>query len=45
MALHFYAPIFFLLNKYDQEPEQEKEALMVLERHVREFARIYQVEN
>lgn len=45
MALHFYAPIFFLLNKYDQEPEQEEEALMVLERHVREFARIYQVEN
>lgn len=44
MALHFYSPIFFLLNKYDQEPEKEAEALRVLERHVREFARIYQGE-
>lgn len=42
MALHFYAPIFFLLNKYDQEPEKEEEALQVLEAHVREFARVYQ---
>ena len=41
MALHFYAPIFFLLNKYDQEPEKEEEALNVLEAHVREFARVY----
>ena len=42
MALNFYAPIFFLLNKYDQEPDKEAEALQVLETHVREFARIYQ---
>lgn len=42
MALHFYAPIFFLLNKYDQEPEKEEEAFQVLEAHVREFARVYQ---
>ena len=41
MAMNFYAPVFFLLNKYDQEPEREAEAFLELERHVREFARIY----
>lgn len=41
MAINFYAPIFFLLNKYDQEPDKEEEALEVLERQVREFCRIY----
>lgn len=34
-------PIFFLLNKYDQEPEKEEEALRVLEKQVLEFCRIY----
>lgn len=43
MALYFYAPIFFLLNKYDQEPEKEEEALEELREHVREFGRIYGV--
>lgn len=42
MAVNFYAPIFFLLNKYDQEPQKEAEALQALERQIREFARIYQ---
>ena len=42
MAVNFYAPIFFLLNKYDQEPQREAEALQALERQIREFARIYQ---
>lgn len=41
MAINFYAPIFFLLNKYDQEPDKEDEALQVLERQVLEFCRIY----
>lgn len=41
MAMNFYAPMFFLLNKYDQEPEQEAEALRELEVHVKEFSRIY----
>lgn len=41
MAVNFYAPIFFLLNKYDQEPDKEAEALEALERQVLEFARIY----
>lgn len=41
MAMNFYAPVFFLLNKYDQEPGREEEAFGELKRHVREFARIY----
>lgn len=41
MAVNFYAPIFFLLNKYDQKPEKEQEALKVLEKQVREFCRLY----
>lgn len=41
MAINFYAPIFFLLNKYDQEPDKEEEALEVLERQIYEFCRIY----
>lgn len=44
MAIQFYAPIFFLLNKYDQEPDKEQEALAVLERQVLEFRRIYSVD-
>lgn len=41
MAIQFYSPIFFLLNKYDQEPENEGEALELLHRQVKEFRRIY----
>lgn len=41
MAINFYTPIFFLLNKYDQEPELEDEALKILERQLGEFCRIY----
>ncbi|MCD2492602.1 TetR/AcrR family transcriptional regulator [Lacrimispora sp. NSJ-141] len=41
MAVNFYAPIFFLLNKYDQEPDKIEESLMALERQVKEFDRIY----
>lgn len=41
MAIYFYAPIFFFLNKYDQEPELEQEALDMLDKQVLEFRRIY----
>lgn len=41
MAVNFYAPIFFLLNKYDQEPSREKEALRALRKQVLEFSRLY----
>jgi AcrR family transcriptional regulator len=41
LAMNFYTPIFFLLSKYDQEPEIESEALEVLDRQVEEFCRVY----
>lgn len=41
MAVNFYAPIFFFLNKYDQEPSREKEALRALRKQVLEFSRLY----
>ena len=41
MAISFYTPIFFLLSKYANLPDREDEALVVLERQVREFCRIY----
>ena len=42
MALHFYAPIFFLLCKYTERNGQVEEALEILDRHISEFCRIYQ---
>jgi len=41
MALHFYSPIFLLLNKYDGMPEREKEAIELLEKHIDQFDLIY----
>lgn len=41
MAVNFYAPVYFLLNKYDQEWGREDEALVELKQHVEEFGRIY----
>lgn len=41
MAVHFYAPMFFLLNRYDAQLEKENEALAILEKHVRAFWHIY----
>lgn len=41
MAVHFYTPIFYLLNRYDNQLEKEKEALLILEKHVRAFCHIY----
>lgn len=42
MAVNFYAPIFFLLNKYDGGDSNVEDGLEELERQVREFVRIYQ---
>lgn len=42
MALHFYAPIFFLLCKYAERNDQIEEALEILNRHIAEFSRNYQ---
>lgn len=41
MAMNFYTPIFFLLNKYTNALNKEDEALELLEKQVREFYRIY----
>ncbi|ABX42233.1 TetR/AcrR family transcriptional regulator [Lachnoclostridium phytofermentans] len=41
VALHFYAPIFLLLSKYDKKPESESEALNELKNHVSQFSRLY----
>lgn len=41
MAMNFYAPIFFLLSKYNGMQEKEEEAQEILRRQVEEFYRIY----
>lgn len=41
MALHFFAPIYMLLTICDRHPERETESLKMLERHIRQFSRIY----
>lgn len=41
MALHFYAPIFLLLYKYDSYPEKEEEAHVMIKMHVTEFSKQY----
>ena len=40
-ALHFYAPIYLLLNSYDHHPEREEEALRRLDAHIEAFAEHY----
>lgn len=41
MALQFYAPIHLLLTVCDREPAREQEALEMLEKHIRQFNRMY----
>jgi len=41
IALRFYSPIFFLLQKYDMHPEKEEEAKQELTDIVREFCDTY----
>lgn len=41
MALQFYSPIYLLLTLCDREPHREKEALQLLEKHIRQFNRMY----
>ena len=45
MALQFYAPLYLLLTMCDRQPERETEALQMLEKHIRQFNRIYRREN
>lgn len=41
MAMHFYTPLYMLLNLCDCQPEREEEALLLLEQHIRQFNRMY----
>lgn len=41
MALHFYAPMYMLLTICDRHPEREEESIKLLERHIRQFSRVY----
>ncbi|MCQ2522352.1 MAG: TetR/AcrR family transcriptional regulator [Lachnospiraceae bacterium] len=41
MTLQFYAPIYMLLTLCDREPDREAEALKLLEKHFRQFSKIY----
>jgi AcrR family transcriptional regulator len=41
MTIHFYAPIYLLLTVCDREPGREKDALKLIEEHIRQFDRIY----
>lgn len=41
MTLHFYAPIYMLLTVCDRDPGREKGAVEVLEKHIRQFNRLY----
>lgn len=41
MAINFYSPIFLLLSKYNGRPQDEDEAIQVLDAQIREFYRIY----
>ena len=41
MALHFFAPIYLLLNLCDAQPDRYCEAAQQVEAHIRQFVRIY----
>ncbi|MBE6753847.1 MAG: TetR/AcrR family transcriptional regulator [Ruminococcaceae bacterium] len=41
MALQFHAPIYTLLTMCDRQPEREEELTALLERHIRQFRKMY----
>lgn len=41
MALQFFAPIYLWMTVCDREPQREPEALQMLEKHIRQFNRMY----
>lgn len=41
MTLQFYSPIYMLLTLCDREPEREADALVLLDKHFRQFSAIY----
>ena len=44
LAMSFYAPIYFLLSKYNGRTDNVEEALQALDMQVAEFCRIYTVQ-
>ncbi len=44
VAINFYAPIFLLMNRYDNDPEHEEEALHLLEMHIEQFELQYVIQ-
>lgn len=44
LAMNFYAPIYFLLSKYNGRTDNVEEALQTLDMQVAEFCRIYTVQ-
>ena len=43
MALQYYAPVYLYMTLCDCQPERETEAITMLERHFRQFIRLYSV--
>lgn len=43
-AAHFYAPLYLMLCLCDNCPEREEEALHLIKRHIKQFAKLYMVE-
>lgn len=41
MPLHFFLPLFLLLDPYSACPEKESEALEMLDRHITQLCKIY----
>lgn len=41
MAMNFYAPIFLLLTKYENQPDKIEEAVELLDSQLDEFIRVY----
>jgi len=45
MALQFYAPVFLLLYKYDNDHENEEQAIAELRSHVSQYNALYKTDN
>ena len=43
MALQYVSPVYILLSLCDRQPEKEPEVLKMIERHIRQFNRVYRI--
>ena len=41
MTLQFYAPFYMLMTVCDREPDREAESVRILEKHIRQFNKLY----